>query len=158
MEQNHFLNSSRKSMPRKIPGADAAYAKAYNATHKKEARAYRLAHVEKHRAYMHRYNRENKKYLDEQARIRRYKRRYGLSMDQLTAMIVAQDNRCAICDLLFTGSPHLDHDHDCCAWHHACDKCRRSLLCGHCNRGLGYFKDSRELLGKAMDYLRKYKK
>lgn len=51
---------------------------------------------------------------------------------------------CQICkssDKMF----HIDHDHR--------TMKIRGLLCSICNRGLGYFKDSPELLRKAANYL-----
>ncbi len=64
---------------------------------------------------------------------------------------VKQGGRCAICKvpLLRTGtassSVHADHDHR--------TGRPRSLLCSKCNRGLGCFRDSFELLREAVGYL-----
>ena len=63
----------------------------------------------------------------------------GLSPEEVQIIRDNQDNKCAICD-----SPDptdLDHCHT--------TKRIRWLLCKHCNRGLGAFRDSPELLRKA---------
>jgi DNA-directed RNA polymerase subunit RPC12/RpoP len=41
----------------------------------------------------------------------------------------------------------VDHDHK--------NEKYRGLLCNHCNRGLGHFRDNPEILQKAIDYLNK---
>lgn len=62
-------------------------------------------------------------------------------------LYAAQGGRCAIC-----GDPPpkgktlmLDHCHRTGAI--------RGLLCGHCNSGLGFFKDNPQVLRQAIDYL-----
>lgn len=65
-------------------------------------------------------------------------------------MLDAQDGRCAICGEGPSGSGaagrlHVDHSHK--------DGTVRALLCNGCNRGLGYFGDSPDLLMSAVAYL-----
>jgi hypothetical protein len=75
-------------------------------------------------------------------------RKYGLSLVEFAELLKAQGGRCAICgstDWGKTGGsvrqwPNVDHDH-------ATGQVR-GLLCDRCNRGLGYFGDSAELLGR----------
>jgi hypothetical protein len=60
----------------------------------------------------------------------------------------AFDGKCAICgvsELECTGKLHMDHNHDTGEF--------RGWLCGHCNRGLGQFRDSEALLIDALHYL-----
>lgn len=89
----------------------------------------------------------------------RLKSRYDLTADQFDLMIKDQNNRCAICSQEFSLiddfkiAPHVDHDHSCCLGSTSCGKCIRGLLCGLCNSGLGYFKDSPTSLLKAFDYI-----
>ena len=75
------------------------------------------------------------------AKIKARKRggRAGLTIEELDALYKKQNNKCFIC-----GEPNpTDLDHD-----HKTGKIR-FLLCKHCNRGLGAFKDNPELLRKA---------
>lgn len=90
--------------------------------------------------------------LSEEERRRRARignlRRYKLTPEQYEAMFAAQGRACAICG---TQSPahknkwHVDHDHETGAV--------RGILCGHCNAGLGYFRDSYLSLVGAFNYL-----
>lgn len=75
------------------------------------------------------------------------KYKYGLSVQEWNDMLIAQGGLCAICsDVLVQGkSTHVDHNH--------ADGRVRSLLCWHCNRGLGGFKDSVAILNRAVKYL-----
>lgn len=67
----------------------------------------------------------------------------GLNPEQIEAIRLKQGNLCAICN--DPGPTDLDH----------CHKTGeiRWLLCKHCNRGLGAFRDSPELLTKAAHML-----
>jgi hypothetical protein len=78
-----------------------------------------------------------------------YRRTYGVSADEVDAMLDAQNGRCAICgerapDRL--ASMHLDHDHE--------HGQLRGLLCLSCNQGLGKFRDDPTVLLRAIVYLR----
>ena len=80
--------------------------------------------------------------------------KFKLTVEQLKEMT---DKGCYIC-----GSTEsrmvVDHDHACCNKDGSCGKCVRGILCGHCNRGLGFFEDSIDKLEKAIQYLAGYKK
>jgi hypothetical protein len=71
-------------------------------------------------------------------------------------LLASQGNYCAICREPFTATPEVDHDHRCCPQKKMCVKCVRGLLCETCNRGLGMFKDSLDLLLNAVEYLRRF--
>jgi Recombination endonuclease VII len=80
--------------------------------------------------------------------------RYGISLDQFENLITAQNGRCAICQSLFSKTPHIDHDHFCCAGGNSCGKCIRGLLCSNCNTALGLLKDNTVVLENAIHYLK----
>lgn len=84
-------------------------------------------------------------------------RRYGLTRESFDQMVIDQGNRCAICRESFEGStPYVDHDHACCPDLRSakgCGKCVRALLCQHCNRGLGSFRDDPFNARRAAEYL-----
>jgi hypothetical protein len=78
-----------------------------------------------------------------------YGRTYGVSADEVDAMLVAQGGGCAICGERpeRLASMHLDHDH--------MTGSLRGLLCIDCNQGLGKFRDDPEVLMAAIGYLRR---
>jgi len=80
-----------------------------------------------------------------------FKRKYKISLDDLNKMVESQNNECAICGKLMDGKSnrHLDHEH-------STGKIRE-LLCGKCNRGLGYFKENTSTLQSAIHYLNKWR-
>lgn len=73
---------------------------------------------------------------------------YGLTPDELVELLAAQPS-CGICGFDDWGAgpkgPQVDHSHTTGAV--------RGILCNNCNNGLGRFKDSRELLLKAADWV-----
>lgn len=73
--------------------------------------------------------------------------KYGLTGADVDAMVAAQGGCCAICKSKTHGHKnwHVDHDH--------VTGCVRGVLCGHCNPGLGNFKDSPAALVSAAVYL-----
>lgn len=82
------------------------------------------------------------------------KKRFGITPEQYNQMVIEQTGRCAICKTMDPGHgyAHFPIDHD-----HATGKVR-GLLCGLCNRGLGFFRDDIEALYAAIEYLRKSRK
>jgi len=81
----------------------------------------------------------------------KYSSRYGLSKQEVTVLKEKQENKCALCDIELVwgnteaNSAAIDHCH-------STGKIR-GLLCFHCNRALGMFKDSTDTLTKAIKYL-----
>lgn len=78
--------------------------------------------------------------------------KYKLNSDNYSMLIKEQNNVCKICDKqesgMFQGKQkQLSVDHN-----HSTGKIR-GLLCSSCNVGLGVFKDSPDLLRKAIKYL-----
>jgi len=84
---------------------------------------------------------------------------YGLTQEQYEAEIAKRNGLCDICKRPQQNGFRLavDHDHGCCDERHACDKCRRGLLCTNCNTLLGSAHDSVEVLEKAILYLQSFK-
>ena len=84
------------------------------------------------------------------------RRKYGIDISAYNRMLADQNGCCNIC-----GKPEsneikgkvvslaVDHDHTTGAI--------RALLCGNCNRGLGLFNDSTDLLDKARAYLKRHR-
>lgn len=70
-----------------------------------------------------------------------------ITLDEYTNFIKKQENKCAICDRE-TARLNVDHNH-------ITGKVRE-LLCGSCNRGLGLFQDSIDVLKNAVKYLEKH--
>ena len=66
---------------------------------------------------------------------------------QYDAMFDSQNGKCAICDKPPQAHKKLGVDHD-----HKTGQVR-GLLCSPCNRALGGFQDSLELLRKVVDYI-----
>lgn len=98
---------------------------------------------------------KNETWYKELRRWAQIKQLYGLSRDDYQALLEKQDFACALCRTVFDFVvPVVDHDHSCCSGNKSCGKCIRGLLCGNCNRGLGLFRDSEEILNNALSYLR----
>lgn len=75
---------------------------------------------------------------------RKRKYLYKLSADDIAAMLVRQENCCAICRRTITNF-HVDHDHN--------TGKVRGLLCTHCNNVLGHAHDDATVLRNAIGYL-----
>ncbi len=71
-------------------------------------------------------------------------RRYRITPEELDAMLVAQDGRCAICDEL-PDNFVVDHDHT--------SGAVRALLCQSCNVAIGLMQDNPARLRAAAVYL-----
>ena len=87
-----------------------------------------------------------KKCAVQKSRKQNYEKNFGLSFDDYKRMLGAQDGVCLICGSNGNGR-NLSVDHD-----HVTGNIR-GLLCSHCNTGIGMFRDSYELLEKAIEYL-----
>jgi hypothetical protein len=85
----------------------------------------------------------NKERASETNRLGKLKR-YGLTMEQFTEMLTAQGGMCAICESQLT-MPTVDHCHS--------TGRVRGILCRMCNAALGGFRDSPEILARAIHYV-----
>lgn len=113
---------------------------------------WRASNPDKNKATAKRCYQKNRISLLKRARKSQLKRYYGITTEEYKVILETQNYRCAICgkhkDLIKNGYD-LAVDH--------CHKSGkvRGLLCSTCNLSLGGFKDSEELLLKAIIYLRK---
>jgi len=83
-------------------------------------------------------------------RERHLKRKYGVDLVGYEAMFKAQRGACAICGKSQSRALNIDHDHT--------TGEVRGLLCSSCNRALGWFGDSLDLLRSAVGYLESSRK
>ena len=75
-------------------------------------------------------------------------RTYGITEAQYEAMATEQGGKCWLCQKRSRRVRlSVDHDHE--------TKTVRALLCGRCNRALGYFEYSTGLLERLSDYIGK---
>lgn len=130
------------------------------AANKDEKKAYRVAHKEKanatskawHYANQEKANATSKAWYvanSEKVSARSREEKYGLSPEAFQLMVLMQKNACGICEEVFSKTPHVDH----------CHKTGevRGLLCGRCNKGMGLFRDSPDVLERAKQYLTREK-
>jgi hypothetical protein len=78
-----------------------------------------------------------------------FRRKYGISLAQREELVEQQDHRCSVCgthESELEKRLAVDHDH--------ATGAVRALLCQSCNLGLGFFRDSPDLLEKAAEYVR----
>lgn len=74
----------------------------------------------------------------------RLRTKYDISLEEYDAMMESQGGRCLICKESYDDLV-VDHCHTTGAV--------RGLLCSRCNSGLGFFKDNKDSLANAIDYL-----
>ena len=77
----------------------------------------------------------------------RFKRLYGITSEERDAILVSQENKCAICKRFKTKWWHIDH----------CHKTGkvRGILCHRCNVMIGMAREDIDVLNTAIDYLRR---
>lgn len=100
--------------------------------------------------------------LVKRLRITRRFRQYGVTQEWYDRTLSEQGGGCAICGSADPKNEantfHVDHDHSCCSKScHACDNCRRGLLCSGCNTRLTHLENI-EWKTKAIAYLQKHYK
>lgn len=135
---------------------------------KERARRSREKNGEKLRLKCREYHRRNKVRLSEYrkkwnkenrdlVRARKVNKIYGVSSDEYQKLVMSQNNLCAICKSQEiqrdkrTGLIRrlaVDHDHE--------TGEVRGLLCARCNAGIGQFRDDRNVLRSAIEYLEFY--
>jgi hypothetical protein len=80
---------------------------------------------------------------------------FNITIEEFDEMMKKQNYSCVICGYKFdpfirdkSVKYAIDHDHE--------SGAIRGILCRACNSGLGYFKDSPDIMQKATDYLHKF--
>ncbi len=74
-------------------------------------------------------------------------KRFGMKLQHYNDMLEQQGGKCSICSEPATS---LDHCHD--------SGLVRGLLCGHCNKMLGFARDNPDVLKRAVEYLADWKR
>jgi hypothetical protein len=84
----------------------------------------------------------------EQKRWHGIKQKYGITKDQYEQLFATQNGCCALCGRKEAEDNrlHIDHCHT--------TMVVRGLLCGHCNKALGLFRDNPDVIDRASAYLR----
>lgn len=120
-------------------------------------RAYYLKNRDKILKKQKEYYRQNKELIKLRKKLDNianstYKRRslkskFGLTLEEYSAMLIAQNYACAICKLTCKSGRDLavDHNHK--------NNSVRGLLCGKCNMALGLLDDNIDVLKSAIIYL-----
>ena len=101
----------------------------------------------------------------DKVRSSRLKNKFGIGLTEYLQILHSQNGVCAIC-LDNETTKHgarlrelaVDHDRSCCRGEKSCGFCIRGLLCQACNTSIGKFKDNKEILQRAIDYLTTNKK
>ena len=98
---------------------------------------------------------------------------HTMTVEQYTALRVTQADRCGACrePLRFgvSRAVTVDHDPRCCQYDKlstgrtkgmpiSCGKCVRALLCGPCNRAIGFFERYPQRIHMWIDYIRRVNK
>jgi|SRR6478609_7911381 len=80
---------------------------------------------------------------------------YGITPEEFDAILVRQGGKCATCPRKPNGTSnfHVDHDHSCCPGPRSCGKCVRGILCGNCNKALGFINDDAKVLENLRNYV-----
>ena len=84
---------------------------------------------------------------------RQVKSAYGITRAEWEWLFAKQDGKCALCHETDAATLHIDHDHACHPTGRGCKNCIRGLLCGNCNRLLGFVEVRSALLPRFADYL-----
>lgn len=75
------------------------------------------------------------------------KSNFAITLERYNEMLESQRGGCKICNIVFDNKikPHVDHCHK--------TGLVRGLLCGACNKGLGFFQDNQDIISRAAVYL-----
>lgn len=144
-------------MPRKDPIKRKEYNIEYNRRLREKKRdeinAYNRIwcqnHPESCKRWRTNYYQNNKQKEKNRSRNKHLISKYNITLEHFTNLLKLHNNKCSICNIEFSEKiyPCIDHNHE--------TGKIRGILCSKCNTALGFFKDSRDLLKKAVGYLNK---
>jgi hypothetical protein len=95
---------------------------------RKASNRYYHSHRKKVAEYMKKYRKDNREAVRWVLRRGHLRRKYGLTLQQIDAMLKEQDFRCNLCKEPFRSTPFVDHDHK--------SGRIRGLLCRLCNTSI----------------------
>ena len=113
----------------------------------RRSQAWRDAHPDYYREVLRRNREENREQRAAVGRKGYFRRKYGLSIEELEFLRVAQGDRCAICGQPDEAGLHIDHHHE--------SGLIRGLLCGKCNKAIGLLREDPVLFDAASSYLQR---
>jgi len=97
---------------------------------RKASHKYYHSHKEKVGGYLREYNKHNQERIILWNRRGHLRRKYGITPEDIDAMLKEQDYKCKLCKKPFRSTPFVDHDHKAGRI--------RGLLCCACNLGVGH--------------------
>jgi len=145
IHRKEYLRKNREKIKEKRRNYFKKYFKTYRKKYTDYYREYRKTHKEQTKNSYKKYQKTHKE------KIREYciKHKYNLTKLDFNNLLLAQNNRCAICneslDLTNTRNIHIDHNHK--------TKKIRGILCQKCNQAIGLLRDNPEYAYNASIYL-----
>jgi hypothetical protein len=107
----------------------------------------KICHTNKHKEKYHEETKEKRQRRQENNSKNHLLRKYGLTTEEFSGMILEQNNKCKICECELE-DPQVDHNH-------ATGKVR-ALLCRPCNLSLGLLKENPHILRNMVNYINDY--
>jgi hypothetical protein len=127
----------------------AKYAKQYYAENKERLKAYTKQWQKEHPEKVSLAKKRHHEKYKHKHRAYCRQRETGFTPELFSFRLIEQENKCAICDAEFFGTPNADHDH--------VSKKPRGLLCRKCNLAIGLLQDSEVVIEAAILYIKKWK-
>ena len=142
---NYEKSPKRVASKRKFYSEHKDYWRKWRKEHRDSSNAADKKYRESHKDKIALFPSQSKERKRERQRRYSYSRFYNITLEQYNDILLIQNGVCAICGQ--KGERILCVDHN-----HATGKVR-GLLCDKCNRGLGFFREDKTILIKALGYL-----